>query len=104
LAAVELLAGVLDVPLSRGVCAQSSAADKNQRQIELQQAAHEAQRTQAAVQLERVRSQVADALAPMMGALSLSLNHERCIWKELELPIMERLGIQFGSLVQENPG
>ena len=56
------------------------------------------------MQLERVRSQVADALAPMMGALSLSLNHERCIWKELELPIMERLGIQFGSLVQENPG
>jgi hypothetical protein len=73
----------------------SRDADRNQRNIEIAQSQHEKDKTRAAVQIERVRSQMAEALQPLNVLLNATI--ETGSWLIHELQLVETEAIVLGS-------
>ena len=81
----------------------SRDADDNQRDIEIAQSQHEKDKIRAAAQLERVRSQMAEALQPLGVLLTSAMETGQWLIHELQLVDTEALVMGTESFVRPFP-
>jgi hypothetical protein len=79
----------------------AKAADINQKEIEYSREAAEKQREMAALQVERVRMTIGDAIQPMLGSFNNVATMQTYLWRELFG--RDLFGREFSSPLQRWP-